>query len=126
MKLLFTYLTQKDESLQYIPYSIQGRDYTLSDIQEHKANYGTYKFLIKSYKIKNAINSYLSKSNFRYFIFSTIPQFINIMQSIRNESESVHGGATSLQECTDIRNSMLGIQKSSFLGDLIVYKQSLR
>ena len=124
MKLLFAYLIQKDESLQYIPYSIQGRDYVLSDIQEHKANYGTYKFLVKSYKIKDALNSYLLKSNFRYFVSSEIPQFINTMQSVRNES--VHGGTTSIKKCKDIRNSILGIQKSSFLGDLIVYKQSLK
>jgi len=121
MKVIFKYLTDKDDRLKRLPYSIQGRDYVLSDIQEHKANYGTYKFLIRKYEIKDAIHSYFSNSNLKHFIISTIPQFISIMQGIRNES--VHGGTTSLQECNDIRNGMLGIGKSSFLGDLIVYKK---
>jgi hypothetical protein len=123
MKIVFKYITDKDDRLKSLPYSIQGRDYELSDIQEQKANYGTYKFLIRKYEIKDAINSYMLNNSLRYFIMSTIPQFINIMQSIRNES--VHGGSTSLQECNDIRNSMLGIGKSSFLGDLIVNKENL-
>lgn len=120
MKVVFKYLTEKESSLANLSYSIQGRDYVLSDIQEHKANYGTYKFLIRKYEIKDAINTYITNRNLRYFIASTTPQFINIMQNIRNES--VHGGTTSLKECNDIRNSMLGIGKSSFLGDLIVNK----
>jgi len=123
MKIVFKYLTNKDDRLQRLSYSIQGKEYILSDIQEHKANYGTYKFLIRKYEIKDAVNTYISNNSLRYFIMSTIPQFINIMQSIRNES--VHGGTTSLQECNDIRNSMLGIGKSSFLGDLIVNKKLL-
>jgi len=123
MKVVFAYLIEKEPSLANLPYSVQGRDYTLSDIQEHKANYGTYKFLIKSYKVKDALNRHISKSSDKYFISATIPHFINIMQSIRNES--VHGGATSLNECNDVRNAMLGIGKSSFLGDLIVNKESL-
>lgn len=121
MKIVFKYLTDKDERLERLPYSIQGRDYELSDIQEHKANYGTYKFLIRKYEIKDAVNSYISNSPLRYFIMSTVPKFINIMQSIRNES--VHGGTTSLKECNDIRDNMLGIGKSSFLGDLIINKK---
>ena len=120
MKIVFKYLTDKDESLKKLSYAIQGKDYVLSDIQEHKANYGTYKFLIRKYEIKDAINNYITKNNLKYFINATIPHFINVMQSIRNES--VHGGTTTLQECNDIRNSMLGIGKSSFLGDLIVDK----
>jgi len=120
MKIVFKYLTDKDESLKKLSYAIQGKDYILSDIQEHKANYGTYKFLIRKYEIKDAINSYIANNNLKYFINATIPHFINVMQSIRNES--VHGGTTTLQECNDIRNSMLGIGKSSFLGDLIIDK----
>jgi hypothetical protein len=121
MKVVFAYLIEKEPSLANLPYSIQGRDYTLSDIQEHKANYGTYKFLIKSYKVKDALNRHISKSSDRYFISATIPHFINIMQSIRNES--VHGGATSFQECREIRDAMLGIGKNSFLGELVVNKE---
>jgi hypothetical protein len=123
MKIAFGYLMEKESSLKNLPYSIQGRNYVLSDILEHKANYGTYKFLIKSYKIKDAINRYITQNNLRFFISITIPQFINIMQNIRNES--VHGGSTSLEECNDIRNAMLGIGKSSFLSDLIVNKENL-
>ena len=118
MKTVFKCLTEQEPALKKLSYSIQGRDYVLSDIQKHKANYGTYKFLIKKHEIKDAINSYIQSSNLRYFINTTIPKFISIMQNIRNES--VHGGTTSLKECNDIRNSMLGIGKNSFLGDLIM------
>jgi len=121
MKVVFKYLTDKNDRLERLSYTIQGKEYILLDIQEHKANYGTYKFLIRKYDIKDAINSFISNNNLKYFINSTIPKFINIMQSIRNES--VHGGTTSLKECNDIRDAMLGIGKSSFLGDLIVYKK---
>ncbi|WP_434579795.1 ATP-binding protein [Sulfurimonas sp. NW15] len=122
MKILFQYLTSQEEKLQELPYTIQGNDYRLADIQEHKANYGTYKYLIKNPEIKNAINNYIHNGTLRYFIFSTIPYFIKTMQNVRNES--VHGASISLAECTKIRDSMLGIGKSSFLGDLIVYKKS--
>ncbi len=123
MKIIFGFLMQKDSSLENIPYSIQGRNYQLIDILEHKANYGTYKFIIKSYQIKEAINRYISQNNIRFFISSTIPYFINTMQDIRNES--VHGGSTSLKECESIRNKMMGIEQSSFLGDLVVNKEIL-
>ena len=121
MKIVFKYLCDRDNYLSNIDYSIQGRDYVLSDIQEHKANYGTYKFLIRNPKIKRAINDYISQKDLKSFIITTIPKFISIMQNIRNES--VHGGSTTLKECNDIRDNMLGIGKSSFLGDLIVNKK---
>jgi hypothetical protein len=121
MKVFFAFLTENEPSLADLPYTMQGKKFKLSDIQEHKVNYGTYKFLIKSYQVKDALNRYLVKSNEKYFIAATIPYFINIMQNIRNES--VHGGATSFQECNEIRDAMLGIGKNSFLGELVVNKQ---
>lgn len=124
LKVVFKYIIDVEPALKNIPYAVQGRDYILQDILQSKANYGTYKFLIRSYQIKDALNKYITDRNIKYFISSSIPHFINIMQGIRNES--VHGGTTSLKECNDIRNSMLGIGKSSFLSDLIVNKMLKR
>ncbi len=124
MKIIFQYLCENDSKLLKFPYTIQGREFTLSDMQQYKANYGTYKFLLRKYEIKDAINNFIADKSLRYFTLSTIPQFINIMRGIRNES--VHGSTASLQECSDIRNSMLGIGQSSFLSDLITYKQILQ
>jgi len=123
LKVIFGYLMQQESSLSNISYAVQGRDFILEDILEHKANYGTYKFLIRNYKIKDAINRYIKDYNMRYFITSSISQFISIMQNIRNES--VHGGSTTLQECNDIRSAMIGIAKESFLSNLIFYSKEL-
>jgi len=118
MKALFKKLIDSDNRLGSLTYSVQGRDYQLDDIQEYKANYGTYKFLLKKYEIKDAINMQLFDSQLRFFIIVIIPKFITTMQNIRNES--VHGGTTTFKEATIIRNSILGIGQSSFLGELII------
>ncbi len=120
-KILFAYLSSKKPSLNNIEYSIQGRNYLLEDMQECKANYGTYKYLLNKNDIRKSIDSQIKSSEIRYFISKTIPKIITIMQNIRNES--VHGGTTSLQECNDIRNNLLGINCISFLGTLILYKK---
>ena len=57
MRELFKYLMAYDKSLESFPYAVQGRDYTLKDILEYKPNFGTYSYIIKSYEVKNTLNT---------------------------------------------------------------------
>jgi len=116
MKKVFAHLLEADKELENFPYSIQGRDYKLKDILNHKPNFGTYSYLIKSYEIKNAINTHIQNGTLRHFVFVTIPSFIRTMQNVRNES--VHGDATPLKECDEIRSEVVGIGKSGMIGEL--------
>ena len=118
-KKLFDYLMSKSSSVGTIEYSIQGGDYIVEDIFEHKANYGTYNFLLRNNKIRNGINNHISQSKIRYFIQDSITRFIPIMQKIRNES--VHGNSATIQECEELRNHILGISSNGFLKDIKVY-----
>ena len=115
MKKVFAYLLDKDKSIKSLPYSIQGRDFTLQDILTNKPNYGTYIYLIRSYQIKNSIHSHIQNRALKYFIFDEIPLFIRTMQNIRNES--VHGIATSLKECDEIRTEVIGIGRSGMISE---------
>lgn len=123
MRTLFAYLMENEQSLKNFPYSIQGKDFILENILEHKANYGTYKYLIKSFRIKEAINDYISDRRLKYFIFQDLIYYINTMQEIRNES--VHGGTTSLQDCNEIRKNVIGIGKISILCELDRFKKDI-
>jgi predicted RNase H-like nuclease len=120
-KTLFGYLMDKDNSLRYFSYSIQGKDFILEDILEHKANYGTYKYIIKSYQIKDAINRYIDNKQVKFFIFQELISYINTMQDVRNES--VHGGSTSKTNCDKIRKNVMAIGKAGMLSELIRMKK---
>jgi len=113
MKKVFTHLLEADKELENFPYSVQNRDYKLKDILIHKPNFGTYTYLIKSYEIKNAINAYVQNRTLRHFISIAVPSFIRTMQNVRNES--VHGDATPLKECEEIRSEVVGIGKSGMI-----------
>ena len=115
MKKVFAFLLDADAELENFPYSIQGRDYKLRDILKHKPNFGTYSYLIKSYEIKTAMNTHVKNGNLRHFVFAVIPTFIRTMQNVRNES--VHGEATPLKECDEIRTEVIGIGKSGIIGE---------
>ena len=117
IRVLFAFLTTKKPSLSKIGYTVQGIDYTLDELQEYKANYGTYKHLLRLNDIRKTIENQLSSSSLRYFIQNTIPNIITTMQEIRNEA--AHGGTTTFSECNDIRNIILGIHCESFLDKLI-------
>ncbi len=119
MKKVFATLMAVEEKLKKFPYSIQGRDFTLKDILTNKPNYGTYIYLIKSYEIKNAINTHIKNGALRHFIFVIIPQFIRTIQNVRNES--VHGDSTPLRECDEIRTEVIGIGKSGMIGEFDRY-----
>lgn len=115
MKELFLYLIQCDEAIENHPYSVQGKNYELQDIKTHKPNFGTYAYLLRSFEIKDVINTHIQDRALKHFIFVEIPTFIKIMQNIRNES--VHGNATSIKECEDIRKEVIGIGKSGMLSE---------
>ncbi|MGD9554489.1 MAG: HP0729 family protein [Arcobacteraceae bacterium] len=123
MKILFSYLMSKNIYLKNIPYSIQGNNFVFEDILEHKANYGTYKYLMKTYEIKDAINQYIENSSFKYFLFKKLINFISIMQEVRNES--IHGSMTSFKDCNTIRETVIGIGINSILSEINQYKSEL-
>ena len=51
----------------------------------HKPNLGTYKFLIKSNIVENAIKESFENNSIFFFIKKTVPYYINFLQDIRNE-----------------------------------------
>ncbi|UCN00121.1 ATP-binding protein [Sulfurimonas sp. SWIR-19] len=116
-KTLVAFLIKQDATIANIPFSVQGMDRTVEDIALQKANYGTYKFLLKNHQIKSTIQHNIQKSNLKYFILSSIPYYINTIQNIRNES--VHGNGATLDECKQIRKKLLGIGDSGFISELI-------
>ena len=122
-KKLFKYLISKNSSIGQIEYSIQGGNYIVEDIFEHKANYGTYKFLLRKNKISNNINNHITQSKIRYFIQNDIMDFIPIMQKIRNES--IHENSATIQECQELRNHILGIGNNSFLKAIKEYGKQI-
>jgi hypothetical protein len=119
---LFLYLIQKESHLGEFSYQVQGISFKLKDINKNKPNFGTYKYLLRQYDIKNAIHSYIEDKALKPFILFNIPTFITTMQNIRNES--VHGDTTSLSECETIRKEVIGIGQSGILNELLRYKNS--
>ena len=115
MRQVFLSLIENDIEIGNFTYAVQGRDYKLKDIEFHKPNLGTYSYLIKSYEIKDAINIYFQDRALKHFIFVAIPSFIRTMQNVRNES--VHGNATALKECDEIRSEVIGIGQSGMISE---------
>ena len=66
--------------------------------------------------LKMRVRIKINESSIRYFIQNTIKEFIPIMQTIRNES--VHGSSTSLIECEELREHIIGIGKNGFLKNI--------
>ncbi len=120
-KTFFSVLIRKNNSIKNFPYSIQGRDYRLEDILKQKPNYGTYKYLLKSYDIKSSINSYIENRILKSLIFTDLIFYINTIQEIRNES--VHGEMATLKQCKNMRKHILGIGGSGIFCNLIKYKK---
>jgi len=116
LRSIFKFIIEQDDSLGNIPYSLNGRDYVLSNLLKNKANYGTYGFLLRTFEIKTAINKYLKSRTITHFIFSDIPYYIKTIQGVRNES--VHGDMTNLDDCSEIRDSVIGIGKSGMIAEL--------
>lgn len=124
VKALFTHLIAYDKSIEEVRYSVQSRDYKIKDIFTHKPNIGTYKFLLREYKIKKCIENSIEEYHTKKFISSTIPYYINMIQKIRNES--VHGEAAKLNDVVELRKNILGIAKLSILVDVIKGRSKLK
>jgi hypothetical protein len=123
IKVLFKHLINHDDSVENISYSVQSREYKIKDIFSKKPNIGTYKFLLREYKVKNTLEDAISEYHTKKFISSTIPYYISLVQKIRNES--VHGEAASLEDVEALRKNILGISKMSMLIDVIKMKEKI-
>ena len=124
IKTLFKYLVSYDPSIGNINYSVQSRNYKISDIFTTKPNIGTYKFLLREYKVKGCMDESIKDYHTKKFISSTIPHYISQVQKIRNES--VHGEAATLEDAEELRKSILGISKMSMLIDVIKIKAKIK
>ncbi len=113
---IFRYLMEKDNSLKSFTYTLQSKNFRLENILEHKAAYGTYKHLLKAYDTRTAIHNFITDSKLKFFLLQELSEYISIMQNIRNES--VHGNQTSLEECQEIRNNVVGIGKLGVINAL--------
>lgn len=123
IKTLFQYLMTYDASIGNISYSVQSREYRISDIFTHKPNIGTYKFLLREHKVKELIDKAIENYHNKNFISKTIPFYVGQVQKIRNES--VHGDAATLEDVQELRKSILGISKISMLIDVIKMKTKI-
>jgi len=110
---------KKSGDIVHIKYTVQGKNYNMPDIMEHKPNFGTYKFLLKLNVVENEI-----KENFEdivyLFIRKKLITYINFLQDIRNKV--VHERPATLQEANILREKILGIACESILIDILKYK----
>ncbi|MDX3960195.1 HP0729 family protein [Aliarcobacter skirrowii] len=123
MKELFKVLIKNSKDVENIEYTVTGINYKMSDILVHKPNLGTYKFLIKSNVVENAIKESFENNSIFFFIKKTLPYYINFLQDIRNEV--VHGSIASKDEANTLRNKILGVADDSILTDILKYKKKI-
>ena len=122
VKTLFKFLIDKNPNIQNIPYVIQGRDYVVQDIFNHKPNFGTYKFLLKDEKVKETIELNLEKIE-SFFVQKKLINYIYYIQEIRNET--VHDKPATLNDAKSLRDKILGIAQESILIELVKYKKMI-
>lgn len=75
MKELFKVLIKNSKDVENIEYAVNGINYKMSDILIHKPNLGTYKFLIKSNIVENAIKESFENNS----IFSLLKKHFRII-----------------------------------------------
>ena len=122
IKTLFKFLIDKNPNIQNIPYVIQGRDYVVQDIFNHKPNFGTYKFLLKDEKVKETIELNLEKIE-SFFVQKKLINYIYYIQEIRYET--VHDKPATLNDAKSLRDKILGIAQESILIELVKYKKMI-
>ena len=125
MKELFKVLIKNSKDVENIEYTVTGINYKISDILVHKPNLGTYKFLIKSNIVENAIKRefFFENNSIFFFIKKHIPYYINFLQDIRNEV--VHGSIASKDEANTLRNKILGVADDSILTDILKIQEKI-
>lgn len=125
LRVLFETLMGYDENLENIPYSVQGRDYVLIDYLTHKPNIGTNKYLLSNPEIYNAYKScfsdYRQHASLLTLLTFKLKSAISTIQNIRNEA--AHGGSISKQECSKVRNLILGVGEESIMIHILKCKK---
>lgn len=116
MKVLISFIIEKDEYISTFKYQINRREFDITNILYEKPNYGTYLFLLKSHEIKDVIKQYIYHGALLNFMFNTIPFNIKTVQDIRNES--IHGSPASYAKCKELREEVIGIGKNSIIAQL--------
>ena len=108
------------EDIKDVTYTLNGREYPVTNLLENKASFGTYLYLIKKHQpFINMINQYIDpKGGMIAFIFKSIPCYISVVQEIRNES--AHGESKISQEqCEELRENVMGIGRAGMLAEFI-------
>lgn len=113
---LIDFLSQENQAILDIEYSVQSFNYTLNDIFEHKPNLGTYKYLLGQRAIQNELRGRCNKQ-VQYYVSRMIPNHINTIQDIRNET--VHGNPPKLSDVEMLREKIIGIGCESMIIELI-------
>ncbi|PRM88277.1 hypothetical protein CJ671_09060 [Aliarcobacter cryaerophilus] len=123
MKELFKVLIKNSNDVANMQYTVNGINYNMPDILIHKPNLGTYKFLIKSNIVENAIKESFEAEIIYFFIRKKLTSYINFLQNIRNEV--VHGDIATKEEANTLRNKILGVADYSILTDILKYKKKI-
>ncbi len=122
MKILLKFLIEKNQNIENIPYSIQGMNYTIKDVFNHKPNLGTYKFILKDETIKETMELNLEKIE-SFFVQKKLINYIFYIQEVRNEV--VHDKPATLNDAKSLREKILGIAQESILIELVKYKKMI-
>ncbi|WP_066163894.1 HP0729 family protein, partial [Aliarcobacter cryaerophilus] len=123
IKELFKILIKNSNDVANIQYAVNGINYSMPDILIHKPNLGTYKFLIKSNIVENAIKGSFEEETIYLFIRKKLTSYINFLQNIRNEV--VHGDMATKDDANTLRNKILGVADDSILTDILKYKKKI-
>lgn len=115
-KSIIDFLSEENPTILDIEYSVQKFDYTLHDIFNHKPNLGTYKYLLGQRTIQNELRDKCNKQ-VQYYTSRTIPNHINTIQEIRNET--IHGNPPKLIEVETLRDKIIGIGCESMIIELV-------
>lgn len=120
-KALFKILIENSNDVKHMQYTVQGVNYYMSEILEHKPNLGTYKYLLKSNIVEHAIKENFEAEIIYLFIRKKFISYINFLQDIRNEV--VDGNSATLKETMILRDKILGVAQDSILIDILKYKK---
>ncbi len=113
---IFIKLCQSNQNLLDMSYRVQGQQLTLKDFFHQKPNLGSIKFLLKHSNIQKHLEAKLKN-----FINGYFASQLSFFQNIRNKA--VHIKTGELNEAYEIRNMILGIEKRSFLKEVLLYKE---
>ncbi len=123
-KVFFNFLFDEEPSLKEFSYQMQGKNYKLESILTHKMNFGSFKYILRQYKVSDVINEYIKDSSLKYFLFNQVHKQLTLLQDIRNSS--VHSDTAHLNDVKSLRKIILGIGCGGMLESLIEYKMHLK